>query len=582
MTDEEIAEYNRLCDEYNHLVAQNRILRAEIENGVENCLVLAGNVGVVARKATSQVKYVAGELNDADGVVDKLYRCLVDVTEHYFLFKNLSEASKKLTQYNDEYYTKFKFYNELRRITLGYVIGLDSHIISNEVLRKKVEKNYLANTDYWLSYAIMSVMLWASDEKEAAYRALNKAMSMDCYKACVFYMLVNLRFGRLETARNWYLTLLEKTDVGNMTDEWQYVLQAYLSGSLEGDDVFNAIAKGQFEKLLEQTKATNADFSQKVHNKSRAFAGKFLHTSQADFPTLSETCSEYKEMKQMLSTMEKIGVMAQYYDDIFQKESKIGESTHEQIENVLYNLINSYDEQEFKIIKGMKLNEAILAAKGDMAAANEKYLELYGDSDQRKTFGDLMIKWAFAEDYVQTDISVKRFAMSYLKDNMKNGMTEFFKNTYSALKESYTINIGACHGVEACQLQCNENTMDSAVSQLTEHYNKNKKRFIFADKYTKIFILMCVASVFLIGVAALCTSMPQLFTALIIIGIVLGIVSGFLLWRRCVDLDNELAENRRLAILKLRNALDEMSRWRAMVNRNYKALSDLQSAVDRF
>ena len=135
MTDEEIAEYNRLCDEYNHLVAQNRILRAEIENGVENCLVLAGNVGVVARKATSQVKYVAGELNDADGVVDKLYRCLVDVTEHYFLFKNLSEASKKLTQYNDEYYTKFKFYNELRRITLGYVIGLDSHIISNEVLR---------------------------------------------------------------------------------------------------------------------------------------------------------------------------------------------------------------------------------------------------------------------------------------------------------------------------------------------------------------------------------------------------------------------------------------------------------------
>ena len=102
MTDEEIAEYNRLCDEYNHLVAQNRILRAEIENGVENCLVLAGNVGVVARKATSQVKYVAGELNDADGVVDKLYRCLVDVTEHYFLFKNLSEASKKLTQYNDE------------------------------------------------------------------------------------------------------------------------------------------------------------------------------------------------------------------------------------------------------------------------------------------------------------------------------------------------------------------------------------------------------------------------------------------------------------------------------------------------
>lgn len=582
MTDEEIAEYNRLCDEYNHLLTQNNILRAEIEHGVENCLVLAGNIGMAGRNATKQVSYVSDELTGADAAVEKLYKCLVDVTEHYFLFKNLSEASKKLTQYSDEYYTKFKFYNELRRITLGYIIGLDSHIISNEVLRKKVEKNYLANTDYWLSYAISAVMLWANDEKEAAYRALNKSMSMDCYKSCVFFMLVNLRFGRMDTARNWYLTLLEKTDVGNMTDEWQYVLQAYLSGTMQGDEQFDRIAEIQFTRLLEQTKATNADFSKKVSDKARSFAGKFLHTTIAQFPTLSETCSEYKEMMQMLSAMEKIGEMAKYYDEIWNKEIKIGESTHEQIENVLYNLINSYDEQEFKLIKGMKLNEAILAAKGDMAAANEKYLELYGDTDEKKTFGDLMIKWAFAEDYVQTDISVKRFAMSYLKDSMLKGMTEFFENVDKSIKESYTVNIGACHGVEACQLQCNENTVDSAVSTLTQHYNKNRTRFIFADKYTKIFILMCAASILLLGVSALCTSMPQVFTALIVIAIVLGIVSGFLLWRRCADLDKELSENRRLAILKLRGAVDEMSRWRNMVEYNFKALGDLKSALDRF
>lgn len=76
-----------------------------------------------------------------------------EVTESYFTFKNLSTASKNVSQYTDEYFTKFKFFNELRRISLGYVVGLDAHICSDETMRKKVEKIYLQNTEYWLAYA---------------------------------------------------------------------------------------------------------------------------------------------------------------------------------------------------------------------------------------------------------------------------------------------------------------------------------------------------------------------------------------------------------------------------------------------
>ena len=140
-----------------------------------------------------------------------------------------------MTKYSDEYYTKFAFYHELRRVTLGFVIGLDAHIVSDESMRKKVEKVYLKNTDYWLAYAAMSVMLWASNEQEAAYRAMNKAMTMDGYKSCVFYILINLRFSRVDVARNWYITLLEKSDANNLGEEWQYVLHAYLVGAMRND-----------------------------------------------------------------------------------------------------------------------------------------------------------------------------------------------------------------------------------------------------------------------------------------------------------------------------------------------------------
>ena len=135
MTDEELQEYNRLVDRYNSLVNQNAQLEAEIQSGISNCYTVAGNIQTVGKGVTQNVSIVSDEVSDADEIVEKLYRCLVDLTERYFLFKNLSEASKMLTKYNDEYNTKFKFYNELRRITLGYVIGLDAHIISCETLR---------------------------------------------------------------------------------------------------------------------------------------------------------------------------------------------------------------------------------------------------------------------------------------------------------------------------------------------------------------------------------------------------------------------------------------------------------------
>ncbi len=581
MTQEEVNEYNRLLDQYNRLVDENNRLAAEIELAVDNCYIVADNISSVGQTTTSNVKFVSSEVNDALDVIDKLHRCLIDVTEHYFLFKNLSEASKKLTKYNDEYYTKYQFYNELRRITLGYVIGIDAHIVSSESLRKKVEKAYLANTDYWLAYAISSVMLWASDQKEAAYRALNKALSMDCYKSCVFYMLVNLRFGRLHAARNWYVTLLDKTDVNNMSPEWRHVLRAYLKGAFSNDPEFTDMVSGYFTRMLEQTEATNVDFSKKVIDRANYFAKSFIHITENEFANLKDICPEYKEMKSLLSSMEKIGVMAKYYDDIFQMEEEKADNMFEQIENILYDLINGYDEKEFEVIKEIKFNEAVLTANGDMGIANQKFNERYGEMTKTYTFGDLMMKWAFDEDYRETDITVKRFSLSYLKERISKGIVSYFTEQKKLLKDEYTLEFPASGMIPGISVTCDENKYDSASEIITKHYNKNKTKFIMADKYFKVFLLMCFGAVILLGIAGLTVSTGA-FPVLLTLGIVLGIVSGFLIWRRWVDLGKDVVEKCRLTLVKLRNTLDEMGTWRKLVKKESEAIEDLQNAIDRF
>ena len=50
---------------------------------------------------------------------------------------------------------------------------------------------YLANTEYWLAYATMAVMLWASNEREACERAVAKSMQINERKSSLFFLLAS-------------------------------------------------------------------------------------------------------------------------------------------------------------------------------------------------------------------------------------------------------------------------------------------------------------------------------------------------------------------------------------------------------
>lgn len=575
MTDQEVQEYNRLRDEYNRLIVRNRELAEQIDYAITNVGIITANMGVVERAVVSDVSYVAKKVNVVDQDVSTLLKAIEDLTSQYFLFKNLSTASKNLTQYNDEYYTKFKFYNELRRITLGYVIGLDSYIISNESLRKKVEKCYLSNTDYWLAYAIMSVMLWASDEKSAAERALKKALTMDSRKSAVFYMLINLRFGRKDAASNWYVYYLDKTDVNNLGDEWQKLLQAYLSGAMGSDPKLEKVAAEYYEKIFIQTESINANFIPNVQTRAFSFMDSFLHTTEKEFVALKNYCKDYPEMQSTLSNLEKFAVVAGYFDEVFNKEEDYAVNDAERIENVLYDLINSYDEKEAVIVRNIKLNEAIMGAKGDLAIARKKYDEQYADIKDKKNAGDMLIKWAFSEDHIETDVTVKKFSISYLSNYIVNGFKNYAEKVKKSVRDSFNVNI------DGCSLNCNDGNLEECKQTLQDYYYKNRMKTTFKDKPFIIYVLICVASVILIAFAGLLVH-TQAFSVLLTLGIVVGIFGGFMVWRRYVDVGKIIKENCRKSLLALNDVFEEILSWKKIIAEESANEEDLYNSVFKF
>ena len=473
--------------------------------------------------------------------------------QSYFTFKNLSTASKNVTQFTDEYFTKFKFFNELRRITLGYVIGLDAHICKEETMRKKVETVYLQNTEYWLAYAIMAVMLWKNDEEEAAKRALSKALSMDCYSSSLFFLLINLRFTRVDAAKKWYLSYLDRVNMDSLGKEWRYLFQAYLSGVFGVDKEFNSLVHKYLTGMLEQMESMHPDYGKKVADKTLDYSRSYIHITENEYETLRRNSPEYSEIKGLLSSAEKNTVLAIYFKKIFEADQENEENMFQRIENILYDLINAYDKDELKVIKNKRYNEMIIKAKGDLGMAQQYYNVEYPNEQDTQSLDELLYNWALDEDVSQVDVTIKKFALTYLKKWIVKGFAAYAEDYRKKEKEKYRISI------DGWEKDCDENSFDQAKTELENHYNKNRFFDTVKDKFVMIFMGMAVASIIILIITAFAFNKVSL-----VIGILLGLLSGFLLWRRISDIQAILRAKRENGCNLLRKALEEMKAWREL------------------
>lgn len=547
------AEIARLQNRIAREIQENKNLKAELETLVKNIEILTQGVGTMDVRVNRSMEHVKDRVAEADVSTAELSALIHELTESYFTFKNLSTASKNITQYTDEYYTRFRYFNELRRITLGYVVALDAYICSEESMRKKVEHVYLQNTEYWLAYAIMAVMLWASDEEESAKRAMTKALYIDRLYSSLFFLLINLRFTRIDAAKKWYLVYLERIDMRNPGKEWQYLLQAYLSGVFGVDQEFNRQVEECFTDMLRQMESMNPDYGKQVTDNTLHYCDTYVHVTENEFETLRRYCPQYEELKSLLSAAEKNERLAVHFRTVMESESQTESEMPQRIENILYDLVSAYDKEEWKVIRNRRYNEMIVRARGDVGLAQQFYRTEFSDETAAKPLEDLLFAWAFEEDLSQVDIKVKKFAVGYLEKWLSKGFQAFGEGYRKREKDRYKI------AIDGWEADCSEDSYSEAEAGLTAHYHKNRLFETLKDKYVLIFIGMIVASLLALAVTAV-----YFHKVVLVIGILLGVVGGFLLWRRISDLQMILQARCDHGCQILKKALEELRAWRKL------------------
>lgn len=575
--DREAAERERLIREIDRL--KSAISRASIEhdNLVEELAFVISAIAALTASAQSMSEVVTRDVGHLTEEVAKeevdardLLQELRDLSEKYFKYKNLSTATRKVTQFVDEYHTRYSYYHELRRIALGCVMAVDANLISHETARRSVEKAYLANTDYWLSYAIAAVMLWWSDEREAADRAMRRALLMDQRKSALLFLFCTLKLGRKESAARWYSYYLGSIHANDVGPEYQYLLEAYLCGSLDSARKLEATVGERFEGMFSEIALYNINYAREVADYARNFLETKAHVSDFDFFYLAEYCTDVGRMRYLINSAEKNDLVARDLQELAAQEPSSATSD-ERLEESIYNLLESMDPEEEKIYLQIKHNELIVAARGDMTIAKRAYEERFPEK-AAVSLGDLMKTWAFAENDPRVLPEVRDFAFGRLASDIRAGFRQFADAYHAEERERFEIKLGDW------SFTCNENELDIARANYGEFYDSHKLADYLNDRFVRIWLVMIVAGILAILISA--ATVPS--ATFIVSGVLLVLVGGFLLWRQVEDVQATLAKRKEKDLDIIGKTLEEMGSWRAAYHRADEGVEALAQATHLF
>lgn len=559
-----INEYNRLANEYNRLAEENARLAVEVEGCQRD---VASSINIVEQLndiVLPPMDVNTGETIKKEVIAANVSRTIDDLVESYRQLKTGSTASKNLSGSYDKYYTLYGTYNALRQVSLGYVVGLDTNLWTSDAPRQKVEEMYLANTDYWLAYATMAVMLWASNEKEACERAVSKSMQMNEKKSALFFLLVSLRFNKINAAKRWYKVYFKLVDENGIGDEIIYILQALLSGVMgkEDPEFYNEVVEKMNSLISESRKL--ASTTKLVRESINNHIDAIISVTDKEYIDLKHICPEYNDMINLVSSAEKNEMLRQYFLKIIHSDFSLSDRLSERIEDTLYSLISTYDDNEQALMDKISYEEAIVKANGKIEVAEEAYKKMMAERDNQSNMALIMTDAAL-DPKMKTDCRVRKYCLDSIKDDCIAEVKRF-GNYRSKEKKSYPLN------VDGYKLSGDENSFEENKPKLLKYYDGIIKKAVKEDKSN----ITCgkvlggaVALLILFTILSVVGFISNWHTGISVTLLVLAVVAlGIAVFAAIMKVDQgkkiKQAYQYRIqnGIKMLKTGLEDMARWR--------------------
>jgi len=378
---------------------------------------------------------VSDELANLKASVDVVNQEVMGVKDDVYSFKvrfeefvediekknNITHAQGQIVILNQELKKRFGLYEEVRNNLLGILQAVDSGIVSKQVITNSTEELMLKTPRYWLSPSLIAISAWLNNNQQLAYKALSEGLKRDLLKTELIFTLINNRLKRQGASFAWLSKYFENQNPLKMPQATLILVNAYTDGVF-GPDSHGECMK-QISKWLDylsQQPETIKDLESKWIKKIQVMPSESVDNISYNY--MEQYCEEFPKLMNLLNYARKNQAFLNYLNIII-NTTRVKKNYTDDLDDILFKLINEYDTDEFELRKKQKMCELILKYEGNKKKAKDDFeANAITMFKEEVTFYDILINAVTQEDISP---NLRKLSMLLMKECIINAHRDF-------------------------------------------------------------------------------------------------------------------------------------------------------------
>ncbi len=386
----------------------------------------------------NKVESVSSEVYSVKNDLTQLKKDFVVMIEENRKHAALQRAVTEIIRIRQELDRDYGNYKQVRDTMIGILSASDLSLVRESTIANITEELMITTPKYWLAPVLIALSAWISDNRSLAERAVKEALKRDKEKTCLTFALICRRNGRQQTCIEWLAKFFEQQKAEDMKESIIAYIDAYTNGVF-GEDRDN-LCEEYILQWMQELRARSEGFDEKQKNYWKSLFESYPESTAVIYPELAKCApTDFPKIDAQISRINAMPKIAEFFTNIMRAEVDT-EALKAAIDNELIKLVKNYDDDEAPLREEEEYYTDVKNKDGDEKYANvRRDLRKMHRLDKKVDLAERLSEVVADND--QSNVSAKKTAIRFLKDYIKNGLTEFITEKQAEYPQEITLTL---------------------------------------------------------------------------------------------------------------------------------------------
>ncbi|MDT0445436.1 hypothetical protein [Streptomyces johnsoniae] len=421
----------------------DHVLRAQVRHINDLVLRLGEHVTVVS----GQVSAVDARQAQTQDALRRLREDFLTFVQETQRANNVQRAETRIGVIKDELEHEFGHHKTVRRTAVGILQAFDIGLVSEQTVRAISEDLMLRTPRYWLAPVLVALASWASDEEDLCGRAVGEAFRRSPGRTSLFFALVLRRQGRTDVAVRWLRHFLNVQDPNRLGREFAVILESAAQGAFGGAG--KELVRRRLTSWRGRMLTDGAAAGRQIGRWRAEVESLRTPSADAEFPRLAALSPDWPALDAVLSSARAHERLVEKYRTIMEREPLPEDRIEDAVDDILDRLVSTHDADELPLFRDLALNEAIVAAGGDLAHARSAADRDAAALEETLDYLTLQTTSALTPDSIGVSSATQRMAVAACRPFLSQAHDEFGLAYRGSIPADVRVTFGSSHTIGA-------------------------------------------------------------------------------------------------------------------------------------